>query len=196
MSWLFKASRLLNYKPLNQRSSIMPAKGKGKYAHLGLGPMKVRDENGRQTSPIRVYRIWQNMMARGNRCPSTMRCDPNYLDLDTTVCDEWKDFGNFWRWAMSHGYRDDLSIDRIDNFKGYSPDNCRWATPTEQNINRRMTPKRLAANRRNLAKGPAASAEKRRLLGLSPKQLEAARRSIAKATIASAKARKGLHHAD
>ena len=171
-------------------------KGKYKYAYLGLGPVAPRNAEGKSTSPNRLYRIWRHMTSRGRKNKSVIKYDPTYASLDTTVCEEWLDFGNFWRWAMSHGYRDDLSIDRIDNFKGYSPDNCRWATPTEQNINRRMTPKRLAANRRNLAKGPAASAEKRRLLGLSPKQLEAARRSIAKATIASAKARKGLHHAD
>ena len=174
----------------------MPAKGKGKYAYLGLGPMKVRNDKGHASSPIRLYRIWMNMRGRSLKCPSKMKQGPAYLDLDTSMCDEWLDFGNFWRWAMSHGYRDDLSIDRIDNFKGYYPANCRWATPTEQNINRRMTPKMLAANRRNAAKATAASAEKRRLLGLSPKQLEAARRSIAKINMAAAATRKGLHHAD
>ena len=56
------------------------------------------------------------------------------------MCDEWKDdFQKFYSWSMAHGYSDDLSIDRIDGTKGYSPDNCRWADIYTQNQNRTFT---------------------------------------------------------
>ena len=84
----------------------------------------------------RLYRIWQMMK---NRChnPRTPRFK-DYGARGITVCDEWKDdFQAFYDWAMSHGYSDDLTIDRIVNDKGYSPDNCRWATKLVQGNNSR-----------------------------------------------------------
>ena len=56
-----------------------------------------------------------------------------------TVCHEWRTRNNFKEWALSHGYRNDLTLDRIDNDKGYSPDNCRWVTPSQNCCNRSTT---------------------------------------------------------
>jgi hypothetical protein len=81
-----------------------------------------------------LHRKFQGMHAR---CVQTSAL-PCYIGK--SVCREWKERGvgylNFKAWALANGYRDELSLDRIDNSKGYSPDNCRWVTDLEQQRNR------------------------------------------------------------
>ena len=63
----------------------------------------------------------------------------HYQDRGITICDEWLVFENFRDWALSHGYSDDLEIDRRDNDKGYCPENCRWVSRRGNVNNRRNT---------------------------------------------------------
>jgi hypothetical protein len=54
------------------------------------------------------------------------------------VCDEWKNsYENFREWALSNGYADNLTLDRINPNGNYEPSNCRWATAKTQGNNRR-----------------------------------------------------------
>lgn len=82
-----------------------------------------------------LYNCW---VAMKSRCYNPNH--KNYKDYGgrgITVCPEWLNPCNFFAWAESHGYREDLSLDRIDNEKGYSPENCRWVTQKQQLRNTR-----------------------------------------------------------
>lgn len=94
-----------------------------------------------ESHKTRIYRIWLNMK---NRCNNAAGQDyDNYGGRGITVCEEWeRDYVTFRDWALANGYDDKLSLDRIDNDKGYGPNNCRWATAKQQASNRR--PRRWA----------------------------------------------------
>lgn len=87
-------------------------------------------------SHTRVYKAWRNMHERCEN-PRTNRYE-YYGGMGISVCPDWKEFKPFYDWAMANGYRDHLTLDRRENGKGYSPDNCRWATRLEQARNKRI----------------------------------------------------------
>ena len=77
----------------------------------------------------RLYGIWSTMKRRcDNPKVESYRL---YGGRGISVCTEWERFEPFRDWSLLNGYKDGLSIDRIDNDKGYSPDNCKWSTAKE-----------------------------------------------------------------
>ena len=86
--------------------------------------------DGRRTE---LYSHWCAMKARCNNKNSANW--HSYGGRGIKVCDEWQTFPAFRDWAMANGYKDGLTIDRIDNDKGYEPSNCRWVTMKQQSRN-------------------------------------------------------------
>lgn len=88
----------------------------------------------------KLYSSWKHMKERcGN--PSC-RGYRYWGGRGIAVCDEWKnDFLAFKEWALANGYKEGLTIDRIDNDGNYEPSNCRWTTMAEQSRNRNYTNK-------------------------------------------------------
>lgn len=88
-------------------------------------------------SNSRLYNIWQAMKKRCYSNEDYSGKWENYKLNKVIVCDEWKDsFSIFREWAIKNGYKENLTIDRIDNYGNYEPSNCRWVTPKEQSLNR------------------------------------------------------------
>lgn len=84
-----------------------------------------------------LFNLWQTMKTR---CENPTRDNyERYGARGISVCEEWQEAKNFVEWALSNGYKKGLQLDRIDNNKGYSPDNCRFVTPKENSRNRRNT---------------------------------------------------------
>ena len=91
---------------------------------------KVTKKHG--LSQTRLYKLWLSMLTRcGYRKCSNPSAVKYYINKGVTVCDDWMEFPTFAAWAFANGYADHLTIDRKDSMRGYSPENCRWVTMTE-----------------------------------------------------------------
>ena len=98
---------------------------RGRYDSVPKGP---------GTDWFRLKEVWRS--AR-KRCQNPKCKDyPHYGGRGITLCKEWQDFETFYEWALSHGYRSDLTLDRVNNNRGYRPDNCRWVSRKGQAYNR------------------------------------------------------------
>ena len=86
-------------------------------------------------SDSKLYSAWTAMIYRceNNKNPSYV----NYGGRGICVCPEWHDFLTFRKWAISHGYKEGLTIERIDVNRGYEPSNCIYADRVIQNRNTR-----------------------------------------------------------
>lgn len=83
-----------------------------------------------------MHSVWASIKSRCN-C-ETDNAYHNYGKRGITVCKEWEhDYHAFKTWALENGYKPGMWIDRVDNNKGYSPENCEFKTPKEQQRNKR-----------------------------------------------------------
>lgn len=82
----------------------------------------------------RLYNIYRDMKKRCNQ-----NNNDKYGGRGIYFCREWDDYDEFFEWAIRNGYRDDLTLERVDNERDYSPNNCKWIPKKPQARNRRTT---------------------------------------------------------
>lgn len=131
-----------NYEPTNCRFGTKykdRGVNRGIKANIIANKQKKEDAgiNGRMNED-ELYATYQSMHSR---CENKRHINySNYGGRGITVCKEWssKDgFLNFKKWATRNGWMKGLTLDRKNNDKGYSPDNCRWVTRLQQEYNKR-----------------------------------------------------------
>lgn len=84
-------------------------------------------------SRTKLYRVWKSMIERCEKLNS--QAYGRYGRKGIKTCKEWrKNFKAFYNWAIANGYKEGLTIDRINNDKGYSPDNCQFITRSENTL--------------------------------------------------------------
>ncbi|MEN1936018.1 hypothetical protein AAIE21_10425 [Paenibacillus sp. 102] len=89
----------------------------------------------------RLYTTWKNMKSR---CLNEKNKSYQYYGgKGVTICGDWLSYENFYNWAITNGYKDDLTLDRIDNHGNYDAENCRWVDRKTQTRNRDITVKVL-----------------------------------------------------
>lgn len=93
-----------------------------------------KSTHGCASKDNRLYKIWHSMLSRCNN--EKHKRYKNYGARGIAVCEEWINVLIFFNWAYSSGYNSLLTIERINNDLGYSPENCKWVTLTEQSYNR------------------------------------------------------------
>lgn len=96
---------------------------------------------------IKNHRILHTFVQMKKRCNDENSKDFRFYGArGIKVCDEWmKDPKRFEEWALSNGYEDSLTIDRIDPRKGYCPENCRWIS-SEDNSRYKSTTITMTVN--------------------------------------------------
>jgi hypothetical protein len=117
--------------------AILEKVKRDKIKTCGCGYRTIGGLSSREAENFRIYKLWTEIK---QRCYNENNAGyKTYGGRGIFVCNEWREsFLVFYEWALTHGYRKDLNLDRIDKSKGYSPSNCRFATPKENSDNRRV----------------------------------------------------------
>ena len=86
--------------------------------------------SGGHNNQTHLFRVWCQIR---NRCYTKTSQDYKYYGgKGVVLCEAWEsNYANFNDWAMAHGYKKGLTIDRLNSNKSYSPENCQWITQSE-----------------------------------------------------------------